>query len=393
MQADVELQPNEAHRKINLLIVASSLWIGGAETIIAHLAETIDRRKFNVTVCYLKERGHVGDLLVNAGIEVIGVSESATAAVKYLTFKELMRVIRAKHIDVVHTHNVDGLADAAICKLLRPRLKFVHTFHFGNYPSRAWYLVRTSPTIRPRLMWMERLFASFADRLCAVGEMQRQQIRRVYRFREDSIQTIWNGVPIRAGERDVSFRTRIGAGDRILVGTIATLIEQKGLRGLLKVARQIADRHPDRVRFVIVGEGRLRPQLEALRRAFGLDDIVQFTGWIPNAAKVALPSFDVFFQPSLWEAMSVVILEAMAAKKAIVATAVGENSQIIEDGTDGLLVQAQDIEGMVTALDRVIRDAALRRRLGEAAHRKVERRFTLERMARAYERIYTDLVQ
>lgn len=378
-------------RRLNLLIVSSSLWIGGAETVIAHLARTIDRSRFNVTVCYLKDRGHIGDELLREGVDVIGTSDGADNKVNYLSFRGLWRVIRARNIDVVHTHTVDGVADAAICKLLSPRLKFVHTFHFGNYPGAAWYLVRSNPTIRPRLMWMERVFASFADRLCAVGEAQRQQLRCVYRFRERSIQTIWNGVPIPADGADASFRTRLDLGGRILIGTIATLIEQKGLRDLLKVARLIADRHGDKVRFVIVGEGRLRPELEALRRNLGLDGVVHFTGWVPNAATAALPSFDVFFQPSLWEAMSVVILEAMASKRAIVATRVGENSLIIDHGTDGLLVLPQDINGMVAALDRVITDSRLRQRLGEAARRKVEHQFTLERMAHAYEQIYLEL--
>jgi len=380
-------------RKLNVLIVSSSLWIGGAETVIAHLARMIDRRRFNVTVCYLKERGHIGDDLVRSGIDVVGAQDASERRVKYLSFKGLLRVIREREIDIVHTHNVDGLADAAICKLLRPRVKFVHTFHFGNYPGKLWFLVQSDRTIRPRLMWMERVFASFADRLCAVGDVQRQRIRSVYGFREASIRTIWNGVPVPPREQPRLFRMQIGAGDRILIGTIATLIEQKGLVDLLKTARRVVDRHGGAVRFVIVGEGRLRPALEDLRRTLGLTDSVHFTGWVPNAAREILPSFDVFFQPSLWEAMSMVMLEAMAARKAIVATPVGENSRIIENGTDGLLVPVGDIDEMAATLDSVITDAGLRRRLGEAARQKVEAQFTLDHMTRAYERLYLEIAQ
>jgi glycosyltransferase involved in cell wall biosynthesis len=121
--------------------------------------------------------------------------------------------------------------------------------------------------------------------------------------------------------------------------------------------------------------------------------VVELTGWVTHAADVALPAFDVFFQPSRWEAMSVVILEAMAAAKAVVATRVGENVHIIDDGRDGLLVNVQDIDGMASALTRVIADGGLRARLGDAARRKIEQQFTVGHMTRAYEDAYLDVVQ
>ena len=173
----------------------------------------------------------------------------------------------------------------------------------------------------------------------------------------------------------------------MLIGTIATMIPQKGLSDLLRVADRLR-KIDHRVLFVIVGEGALRPELEALRDELGVADSVVLTGWIKNASKVALPEFDVFFQPSLWEAMSIAVLEAMAAGRAIVATSVGENRHIIEHESDGLLAEPGDLDGMTAALARVIGDAGLRRRLGDAAARKAEEQFTVDRMARAYEELY-----
>ena len=128
--------------------------------------------------------------------------------------------------------------------------------------------------------------------------------------RDAAIRTIWNGVPYEPVVPDGSFRRSVGGAGRVLIGTIATLIPQKGLSDLLKVARRVSDMD-GRVLFVIVGEGALRPELEALRDELGLGDSVVFAGWVTNASKVALPEFDVFFQPSLWEAMSIAVLEAM----------------------------------------------------------------------------------
>lgn len=380
-QSDSRSMSGEGPRKCNLMIVASHLWIGGAEIVMQHLAESIDRRRFNVTVCCLKQRGSIGDELVRKGIEVLSFAESQDASVDYLTFIKLLKVLRSRKIDVVHTHTTQGLVDATLCSLLLPRVRVVHTFHFGNYPH-----------ISPRILWMERIFSRLAHRLFSVGEVQRKQIQSVYRLPDRRINTVYNGVAIPSSAGDSTFRTRVSAENRVLIGTIATLITQKGLPDLLEVAKIIRDSGRKAV-FVIVGEGHLRAALEAKRRELGLEETVVLTGWMTNAADVALPVFDIFFQPSLWEAMSMVILEAMAAKRAIVATRVGENGRIIEDGVDGLLVQPRDIGGMAAALGRLIDDSALRVRLGEAARAKVEQRFTVAHMTKAYEAIYSDLMR
>jgi len=366
-------------QSVNVLIVASHLWIGGAETVIRHLALGLDRRRFNVTVCTLKDRGRIGDELANAGVDIVTLPQPPAGKVDYLTFRKLLHVVRERKIDVVHTHTTHGLLDACLCKLLKPGLRVLHTFHFGNYPH-----------TQPRLILIERIFSRVADRIFAVGRAQRSTLQRVFGFSDAKIGTIWNGVPWPSGDVDAEFRIKANAVNRPLVGTIATFIDQKGLFDLLDVARRIKDSGRD-VAFAVVGEGFLRPQLEARRRELGLDSDVYLPGWITNAADLVMPTFDVFFQPSHWEAMSVVILEAMAAGKPVVATRVGENPTVIEDEVDGLLVQSSDIDDMTAALCRVIDDASFAARLGAAARQKVAQQFSVEHMARAYEQVYLEL--
>ncbi len=121
-------------RKMNLLILVAGLGIGGAEVVIKHLVHALDRRRFNVTVCCIKTAGMIGEELIRDGVEVVVLAEPGRQKPDYLTFIKLRRLIRAKRIDIVHSHTTDALADAAVCRLLMPRLKLVHTFHFGNYP-------------------------------------------------------------------------------------------------------------------------------------------------------------------------------------------------------------------------------------------------------------------
>lgn len=367
--------------KINLMIVAAGLGIGGAEVVIQRLAESLDRERFNLTICCLKMLGPIGEALAGQGHEILVLADPANPKHGLLTFLKLRKLIRSRRIDVVHTHTSDALLDAGLCRLLDRRMRLVHTFHFGNYPHRSG-----------SRKWLERIGSRFADQLVAVGDTQRQQILATYGFRPEGITRVWNGVARPQGRDLESFRARAGATDRILIGVTATFIEQKGLFDFLEVAGKFRGK-ASKVRFVIVGEGELRPRLEARRRELGLEEMVVLTGWMPHANECALPAFDIFFQPSLWEAMSIALLEAMAAAKPVVATEVGEAPHIIDHGVDGLLVKPRDVEGMAAALHRLIEDAEYRGRIGAAALAKVATHFTVERMSRSYQDLYQGLVQ
>ena len=307
------------HRKANLLLLTSGLGVGGAEVVIRDLARNLDRDRFNVSVCCLKALGPTGTELAAEGIDISVLPNTDPDRVDYFTAVRLRRFLRAKQIDVVHSHTTHALVDAAVCRSLSRSVKVVHTFHFGNYPHQPG-----------RTLLMERLSSRFADRLVAVGQVQREQIKQTYRLSDRAISAVRNGVQLPAPpDGDPTFRRSIGAEGKMLVGAIAHLCPQKGLHDLLSVARRVRDMRTD-VHFVVVGGGDLREELEQHRHDLGLDETVTFTGLMTNAASCALPSFDIYFQPSLWEAMSISILEAMAAGKSVVSTEVGEAPHLID---------------------------------------------------------------
>jgi glycosyltransferase involved in cell wall biosynthesis len=240
---------------------------------------------------------------------------------------------------------------------------------------------------------MERMSSRIADQLIAVGETQKKQINASHWLPDSAIGVVRNGVQsAKIHYRNPDFRSKIGAENKILVGTIATMIPQKGLHDLLALARRVRDAIRN-VHFVVVGEGVMRPDLERLRSQLGLENTVTFAGWIMNASSVALPEFDIYIQPSLWEAMSISILEAMAAGKPVIATQVGEASYMISHGSEGFLYAARDIEGMASGVLRLAENENLRRSMGVAAARKVADRFTVDHMTRAYETIYLNTMK
>lgn len=256
----------------------------------------------------------------------------------------------------------------------------MHTFHRGNYPNYV-----------KRYMLMEKLFCRAPERLVAVGIEQRESIRKTYGIAPDRIVTILNGVELTEPSVEQAWQERLGYMRRPVIGTICTLIEQKGITYLLETASRLRQQGSDAV-FVIVGDGPLRGELEEKCRQLGLDDHVFFAGWKPNAASTMLPLFDVFFQPSLWEAMSMVVLEAMAACKPVVVTNVGDNCHVVENEMTGLVVPPKDIDAMARALDKLIDSKELRDRFGEAGRRRFEQHYTARAMAQRYEELYTDIL-
>jgi glycosyltransferase involved in cell wall biosynthesis len=373
--------PTQApQHRIKIMLAIDGLGLGGAEMVVRDLARFLDRDRFEVCICCTRGLGGaIGEELLRDGVDVFVLPGVRAEGVDYLTALKFRRTVKDRGVDIVHTHALSSLLDASLCRLTMPRLKVVHTFHFGNYPHDSW-----------RHHLMEGVSTRVVDKLIAVGWEQRRRIQTTYRLVGSQIDMIWNGITVAPPLYDQSFRTHVGTGDRLLIGTIAKLIEQKGLDDLLTAARRCRDAG-HRMQFVIVGDGPLRGVLEQRRRELGLEDTVVITGWIPNAAAQAIPAFDVFFQPSRWEAMSIAILEAMSSGKAVVATRVGDNAHVLEDGVSGLLVDAGDIGSMVDALAR-LGDSKLRRKLGEAALTRFEQKFRLENMIRGYENVYRNLV-
>jgi glycosyltransferase involved in cell wall biosynthesis len=367
-------------QRIKVMLAIDGLGLGGSEVVVRALARGLDRAWFDVAICCTKGLGGaIGEGLLNDGFDVFVLPGQRSGRVDYLSSLKLRSAAVERRIDILHTHGTSALLDAGLCKLTLPRVKLVHTFHYGNYPYDSW-----------RRHVLEGTLARTVDRLVAVGVEQRRQIQKAYRLPESRFGVIRNGVtPASSTPPAKDFRGAVGTGDRLLVGTVAKFIEQKGLDHLLLAARKCLDAG-DRMHFVIVGGGPLRESFERRRRELGLDDAVTTTGWIPDAAANAVPAFDVFFQPSRWEAMSIAILEAMTNGKPIVATRVGDNVHTLSDGTTGLLVDTGDIDGMVAAL-RKMSDPKMRERLGKAAREDFEQRFTLGHMIRSYEQVYREL--
>jgi glycosyltransferase involved in cell wall biosynthesis len=363
------------------MISINGLHHGGAERVVATLCKNLDEDRFSVIVCWRTGLGAIGKELLAQGYELIGLPELDPTVTPYRRFLVLKKLLRDRHIDVIHTHDPGALADAAQCRLLGSKTRLVHTFHYGNYPNRN----------KSHLI-VEMVFSRMANHLVAVGFEQAKLIRKSLHLSASRLDTIYNGVetPIIDSQVHLVAPYRNQPGNPVIIGSVSTLTEQKGITYLLDTA-DILRRKGVNCVFLIAGDGPLRRELENKCRRLNLNGMVHFLGWVPNAVNSLLPSLDIFCQPSLWEANSIVLLEAMATGLPIVTTEVGESRHVIDEGQNGRIVMPRDPSAMACALAELVAQPTLRQQMGQNAKVKFSNNFTIDKMIKRYEQVYESL--
>lgn len=191
-----------------------------------------------------------------------------------------------------------------------------------------------------------------------------------------------------AGE---AFRRELGLKPgQPLVGNIAHLADHKGQRYLIEAIPEVLKSVPD-ARFVVVGEGELEEELKRLASGLGLGDRLVFTGFRDDVDAI-MDALDVFVMSSTMEGLGTIVADALAARRAVVATRAGGIPEIIDDGADGLIVPPRDSAALSQAIARLLLDGGLRARLGEAGRAKVLRSFSAEATARGNLEVYRELI-
>jgi glycosyltransferase involved in cell wall biosynthesis len=190
------------------------------------------------------------------------------------------------------------------------------------------------------------------------------------------IRTIYEGMDLSAYPRREMPISRV-SGEPVVVGTVAHLSPEKGLTYLIRAAGIIPDVSA-RMRFVIVGDGICRRELEEEVVSHRLQTCFRFLGFQDRIVE-HLNSFDIFVLPSLSEGLSSAILTAMATSLPVIATDVGGIPELIQEGQNGILVPPKDPRALARAIERLARDPEERHRLGEKGRKLIEERFTLQR--------------
>lgn len=278
--------------------------------------------------------------------------------------------------DVVHVHGQRAalwVRLGLLAKRHRPRL--VYTLHGFHIPHYRWWWQRCTAAL------VERVLGAYCDRIICLTEEDRQAvIAWLARSCGARVLVVPNGIPAPLPMGDAHALCRMlgvpEEGPRI--GTIARLHRQKAIDVLIRAFEIVARDFP-LARLLIVGDGPLRSTLVAQAQATGFGDRIHWLGDRPDAQEL-LPVFDVFVMPSLWEGMSLALMEAMAAGRPVVATDVPGNRALVRDGETGLLVVAGDPYAMAGAAGKLLTDPATATRLADAAAAHCREHFDLRTM-------------
>jgi glycosyltransferase involved in cell wall biosynthesis len=362
---------------------------GGIFTHLLSLARHLDPERFSLRVILLR-RG-LEEQLAEAKIPTHFVVKrrrgDATLVVR------LVQHLRHTRPDIVHTHSVTSNLYGRVAARLGRVPAVVTTVH-GFVAD----ILRQNPGV-PRLAagplaLLDLRLSCLSDRLVTVSnsiasDLVRRGVRR------ERVVAIANGVEMS--------RFRVGPGVRLairrslgissaepLVGTVGSLVPLRNHALLLTAACRVLVQVPE-ARFLIVGEGSERRRLEAMARELGIAERIAFAGERRDIPEL-LSALDVFALSCDTEGFGLAALEAMAAGVPIVATRVGALPELIEEGESGLLVPAGDAPGLADALLRVLRDAALARRLGQAARARAEADYSAARNAELVSDLYLQVL-
>lgn len=367
--------------QIHVLQLIDGLNVGGAEVLLRDLVSGLQGERYRVSVGY-STPGPLADEIAALGVPLTHMPRVARVDLTLLS-----RMVRLMHLDpphVVHTHlfksDFHGRVAARICNI--PAI--VSTLHNVD----AW-------ASNPLLARLYGGTARFADRLIAVSdEVRRFAIERTA-VPEAKVLTIDNGVSIQRFDNQqaagAALRQELGiAPDAPLLGVVGRLAPQKDHATFLVAAQQILAVHPT-ARFLIVGHGDLRGTLEEQATSLGMAKAVVFAGLRKDVPAV-MAAIDLLVFSSRWEGLPVALLEGMAARCAVVATAVGGVPGVVVDGTTGLLVPPADPAALAQACLRLLADRQMIARMGQAGRARVEARYSIDSMVRQTAEVYEQIL-
>jgi glycosyltransferase involved in cell wall biosynthesis len=348
--------------------------VGGAELLLHALAESLTERGHQVTVWAPRVRQQ--DNRVTAGYRLRRYARPSSKRIgARQTLAQLLLQTWGRRLHVLHCHGAypEGFVGAAFKRLTGTPM--VIRPHGSDILPGEWI------DRQPRLAARMRRGLLSADAVVAQGEALASRLGQLG-VPTGRIRVIRNGVRLREGEFPLPMEPRVLA--------MGSLTEKKGYDILLRAFALVRRRVPE-AQLTVAGEGPEGPQLTALARSLGIDGAVEFPGLVTGEAKAAvLAAAQVFVSSSRREPFSNATLEAMAAGRAIVATRIGGNPEMVEDEVSGLLVEPEDPEGLAKAILRLLEEVGRAERMGQAARQRAKA-FSWDAMVCGYEALYREV--
>lgn len=374
----------EEMRPIRLLLFLHTLDPFGAQRTAMGIAEHLDPKAFDMTVCYWW-----GDEALRGEFERTGVHVVALRARRIwdpLAFGRLVRVLKGKNIQIMHAHVPEMGVIGWVAGKLAGVPVICFTMHnpldVESAAQRRWHIWAA---------WLSDYT------VCASHHVFHSLEKTLPRLSNERVRVIYSAtahpdtIP-RTDEktiRRIREEAQCAEGEKLLV-CVARLTEQKGHRILLDAFREILDRgHP--VKLALVGDGELEPELRRQASSLKLDRHICWMGRRNDVYDI-LQSSDIYVSTSRWEAVNISILEAMAVGLPVVASDIGGHTEAVQKDETALLMPGEDPGAFADAIRRLLKDKELARSLGEKGRQRVQKHFTTAVMSQRYQEVYRELL-
>ena len=363
--------------------VIHALGVGGAEVLVDQMVRRMSG-EFRCVIAVLDEIGEIGQRLQRDGFVIEhlhrqpGIDRGCAQRLRAFADRE--------EADILHAHQCTPFFQAMLSRGLTGRRPVVFTEHGRHSPD--------APS-RKRAV-VNRVLLRRQDRLFGCGGAVRQALIDNEGLPAERVEVIYNGVDL-----DDCGNTAAGAAERIraefgfsstdfVVAQIARLHELKDHQTALQTIEHAREQIPG-LRLLIAGDGDQRSSIGKTVRERGLEDLVTLAGTRSDIADL-LAASDAFLLTSISEGIPLTIIEAMAARRAVVSTSVGGIPEMIVTGKTGFLTPARDPKALAAALVTLHRDPLLRHSMGEAGEGRARELFSLNGMLDSYRSVYRELL-
>jgi len=388
-------QPHNRHpmpqeqQKTKVLHIITQLELGGAQKHVLSVLARLDNERYNK---YLATSS--GGILLEEAQKIPQLNllllpffrRRIAPAEDLLTILQLIRYIKRNKIEIVHTHSSKaGILGRWAARFAKTQV-IIHTVHGWSFHD---YL---NPAVKIFYILLERITSGFTNRLIAVSQKDIQAGLNNRIGKESKYSLIRYGLDQNefCDARVDSWYKKEDLGldnDSLVIGMVACFKPQKNPLDFIKAARIILQSQP-KARFILVGDGALRPRIEKAIKENDLEKKIFLLGWRNDVNRI-LPLFDVVVLTSLWEGLPIVFLEAMACAKPIVAYNVGGVAEIIKERANGFLVKAGEVKALSLKVTRLLKDPSLRQRMGWKGKTFIsDKMFSVDFMVQRIEEIY-----
>mgnify|MGYP000217415057 CR=1 FL=1 len=366
--------------KIRILHVVQSLNTGGLENGIVNLINYSNKEDFIIDVLCLRSGGALIQRIGNENSHIYYDDHSNQG--KLAAIKKVYALCKKNEYDIIHSHGFATMLAAYFGGRLAKCPCIINGEHGTLYYS----------NLKQRLI--QRYLFNKVKLNLTVSATLKTKICQIYSTPPEQFKTILNGVDSNLfypNKRQEKLRhSLVLSEDNVVIGSVGRLVEVKNYPSLIRAMKSVSAKFPEAI-LLFVGDG---PEYESLQKKVdqaGINSQVKFLGRrddIPNL----LSLFDVFVLPSFCEGLSNTILESMACGTPVVASRVGGNVEIIDDGETGHLYTSDDSEELAEVLLKLVADSHKRKLLGQQARRHIEKQFSLSSMVKNYEQTYYQLV-